>query len=72
MAKDKDQPETSTVAVSRDLAVMVKTIATHREITMLEVWDMHARAAVLREYRKVLNEMQRLAASHLNEHGGEG
>lgn len=59
MATEKDTPEreTITVVMGRELAAMVKTIATHRDITMAEAWDRYGRPAILREYKKVLDEM---------------
>ena len=55
--KDGSERETITVVMGRELAAMVKTIATHRDITMAEAWERYGRPVILREYRKVLEEM---------------
>lgn len=61
----KEKRDTQNIAVSRELASMVRTIADQRDITMTEVLEKHARPAILREYRKVLEDMQAVF-------GGEG
>lgn len=50
---------TTTVVVSRQLASMIRVIADHDDATMLEILDRHARPAILREYRRVLDAKQR-------------
>lgn len=59
------KPETTTVVMGRDLASMVRTIADRRDVTMAEALEKYARPGLVREYRKVLDEMQELV-------GGEG
>lgn len=49
--------EKSTAVMSRNLNRMVRTIADHRDETMLEVLDRVAGPAVLKEYKRVLDEM---------------
>lgn len=66
MASEKDERETNTVVMYRDLVGMVRTIAGHRGLTMAETWEKYGRPAMLREYRKVLDEMQAVIL------GGEG
>ncbi len=53
------KPETTTVVMQRDLAAIVRTIADHRDTTMADVLEKYARPGIVREYRKVLEEMQR-------------
>lgn len=61
------KPETTTVVMNRDLASIVRTIADHRDTTMAEALEKYARPGLVREYRKVLDEMQRSIDA-----GGEG
>lgn len=61
----KEKRDTQNIAVSRELASMVRTIADQRDITMTEVLEKFARPTILREYRKVLEDMQAVF-------GGEG
>lgn len=66
MPNDTEQKiETTTVVMSRALASIVRTIADRRNITMAEALEQFARPGLMREYRKVLDEMQA-------EFGGEG
>lgn len=56
------QPErtTTTIVANRDLAAIIRTIADRRDITMAETLEQYARPALMREYRKVLDELATL------------
>lgn len=51
-----EKPETTSMTVDRDFAKRLKMIADHHEITMGEAVERFGGAAILREYKKVLEE----------------
>lgn len=64
--KDAADREKTTIVASRSLASMVRVIADHDDVTMLETLDRFAGPAILREYKRVLDAKQRELV------GGEG
>lgn len=73
MAKEKcaakpdkgEREETTTVIMTRSLAAVVRKIADHHDITMIEVWEKWGRPAIVREYKRIIDREYR-------ELGGEG
>jgi hypothetical protein len=64
-SKDPDR-DTTTVMMFRVLAKQIRTIADHRNETMCDTFQRIAGRSVLREYRKVLEELNEQVV------GGEG
>lgn len=58
-------PERATIDITKTVAAQLRAIADRRDITMSQALEKYAGAAILREYRKVVDEMAR-------ELGGEG
>lgn len=56
-----ERPGTTTIVVGRDFAKQIKTIADHRGITMDKALREYAGPSLLREYRKVVGEMSKMA-----------
>lgn len=59
MAKDKREEQArTTMEVFVGLANMLRTIASHRDITIPEAFDRVCQSAILREYRKCVAEVE--------------
>jgi hypothetical protein len=60
VAKAQAEPasETTQAALYRVFAAQVRTIATHRGLTMAEVLKRYAGSPILREFEKCLEEMK--------------